>query len=183
MAKIFAVTIILIAIGSAIPIVMHTWHLPAGHFHSRSVDRRAVLGHHGGSGHFLSGVANPAGILHLEILQRQAGHENEELSRRGDGFGDRGVPAGGDRSSSAGCVRSESLGQRLFHSAGGECNAGPGAGGTVRLLFPLSRSGRQVRATASRPDQRSERQLLRARSQLTTRIPRTTSLPPRWRFP
>jgi cytochrome c oxidase subunit II len=28
MAKIFAVTIILIAIGSAIPIVMHTWHLP-----------------------------------------------------------------------------------------------------------------------------------------------------------
>lgn len=28
MAKIFAVTIILIAIGSAIPIVMHTWYLP-----------------------------------------------------------------------------------------------------------------------------------------------------------
>src|SRR6202158_1719280 len=28
MAKIFAVTIILIAIGSAIPIVMHTWQLP-----------------------------------------------------------------------------------------------------------------------------------------------------------
>ena len=28
MAKIFAVTIILIAIGSAIPIVMHTWDMP-----------------------------------------------------------------------------------------------------------------------------------------------------------
>ena len=39
MAKIFAVTVILIAIASAIPILRHTWVAPGGHFDSWRDDR------------------------------------------------------------------------------------------------------------------------------------------------
>ena len=38
MAKLFAVTIIVIAILSAIPIVLHTWHPMERHLDSRQAD-------------------------------------------------------------------------------------------------------------------------------------------------
>ena len=38
MAKLVALTIIVIAIASAIPVVMHTWVAPAGHLDSWTLD-------------------------------------------------------------------------------------------------------------------------------------------------
>ena len=114
MAKIFAVTIILIAIGSAIPIVMHTWQLPQDiSTHGPLIDEQYV-GHHGGGGHFLPGRPDPAGLLHLEVFQRQARDQNAELSRRSYGLGDCRVPAGGNGSFGSGSVWSQSVGSVYF---------------------------------------------------------------------
>ena len=69
MAKFFAITIIVIAIASAIPILRHTWPAPAGHFDSRAPDRRADVGDHDGGGNLVSGRAVHSGDLYLEIFQ------------------------------------------------------------------------------------------------------------------
>ena len=73
MAKLFAVTIIVIAIASAIPIVLHIWEPPVDISTHGHADRRADVGDHGGGRRLLPGRATRSGILHLEILQSSEG--------------------------------------------------------------------------------------------------------------
>ena len=82
MAKIFAVTIILIAIGSAIPIVMHTWHLPQDiSTHGPLIDEQYAETMAEAGISFLASQI-PSGFLHLEVLERQGRIQDAKLSWR-----------------------------------------------------------------------------------------------------
>ena len=88
MAKFFAVTIIVIAIASAIPILRHTWWMPEDiSTHGALIDEQ------------MSETMAEAGISFLaaqfilaifiwQILQPPPGRKDQELSRRRQGFGD-----------------------------------------------------------------------------------------------
>ena len=63
MAKFFAVTIVVIAIASAIPIVMHTWPLPQDiSIHGHLIDEQFV-GHDGRGRNFVPRLANSPGFF------------------------------------------------------------------------------------------------------------------------
>ena len=69
MGKLLAVTIIVIAILSAIPVVMHTWEAPADISTSWAHDRQPDVGHHDRGGRVVPGRADHFRHFHLEVLQ------------------------------------------------------------------------------------------------------------------
>ncbi len=159
MAKLFAVTIIVIAIASAIPILRHTWPMPediSTHGHLIDEQMSETMAEAGIS--FLAAQFILA-IFIWKFSNRAQGREDQEVSRRRQGAGHRCISVGGHRSSGSRRLRSQGLGQRLFHSAFGRRPADSGAGWAVRFLFPLSRPGRKVRPASSRSDQRGQRRI------------------------
>ena len=96
MAKIFAVTIILIAIGSAIPIVMHTWHLPQDiSTHGPLIDEQYADTMAEAGISFLASQILLAFFI-WKFSNVKPGTKTRNFPGGAMGLGDRGVPAGGD---------------------------------------------------------------------------------------
>src|SRR5436309_15437060 len=110
MAKFFAVTIFVIAIASAIPILRHTWWMaPDISTHGAPIDEQMseTMAEAGIS--FLASQIILA-LFHLEIFQPASRREDQELPRWGQGYGLGSLPPGWDGSSGVGSVRSQGLG-------------------------------------------------------------------------
>ena len=76
MAKLFAMTIIVIAIASAIPIILHTWYPPPDiSTHGQAIDEQMSETMVEAGVSFL-GRTNHLGVVHLEVFSKSAGRED-----------------------------------------------------------------------------------------------------------
>ena len=153
MAKIFAVTIIMIAIGSAIPIVMHTWDMPQDiSTHGHLIDEH--IRHHGWRPAFRSWPLNSCWRSSSGSSPTRSRRKDQEFSRRRDGIGDRGFPVGRYGGLGAGRVWSQSMGECVFHSAA--ANAMPIQVQAGQFAFYFRYPGPDGKFGPMHPDQISE---------------------------
>ena len=182
MAKIFAVIIVLIAIASAVPIVMHWWPMPQDiSVHGHLIDEQYTDTMLEAGISFLASQFLLAFFI-FKFSSSKARRQDQNFPRRRHRNGGRSFPAGGNRSFSSRRFRNQGVGQRLLHAARRQCSSDSGPSGPVRILFPLSRSRWHLRSYSRRPDQRSQRQFLTAWILRTIRIPKTTLSPPNLLF-
>ena len=163
MAKFFAVTIIVIAILSAIPILRHTWVAPEDiSTHGRLIDEQ------------MSETMAEAGISFL-AAQFILAIFIWKFSNPGPGAKIKKFPGGakglvlaallvvGIEVMALGIFGVKAWANVYLTPPVGQCHADPGPSRTVRFLFPLSRSGRKVWRPSSRADQRRNAKYLWSR--------------------
>ena len=88
MAKLVALTIIVIAIASAVPVLMHTWVAPediSTHGHLIDEQMSETMAEAGIA--FLA-AQFIVGAFHLAVFQPWPGCKDQDISRRRQGFGD-----------------------------------------------------------------------------------------------
>ena len=175
MAKLLAVTIIVIAIASAIPIVMHMWPMPIDiSVHGHLIDEQY-------SDTMLeAGVSFLASQFILAFFIWKFSHTKPDAKiKRFPGGAVGLVVAGfllvGTEVLALGVFGAKAWASQYFTAAGGRRAASPGPGAAVCLLLPLSWPGWEVRPHPPRPDQRCELAISMVSTPRMTRILKTTS--------
>ena len=150
MAKFFAVTIIVIAILSAVPILRHTWAAPEdisthGHLIDEQMSETMVE----------AGLSFLAAQFLLAIFVWQFSNRGPESKIKNFPGGAKvlviaAVLVVGVEVLALGIFGVKASGGRISDRTIGQRDAHPGSGRAVRLLFPLSRSGRQYWARFTR---------------------------------
>ena len=153
MAKIFAVTIIIIAIASAIPIVMHMWPMPQDiSTHGHLIDEQYA------DTMLEAGISFLASqfLLAFFIWKFSSPKPGDKIRSFPGGAAGLVIAAFllvGTECLALGVFGVKAWASVYFTPPVSECGAGSSAGGTICFLFPLPRPGRNVRAFARGPDQ------------------------------